>query len=247
MKAMILAAGQGVRLKPLTDSLPKALVPVAGSPILELVIRKLKASGVTELVINLHHKGDLIEEFLRKKGSFGLGVSFSREDPLLETGGGLKKAAALLGDEDFLVHNADVISTVDLKALMAAHRGSGALATLAVRKRPSSRQLLFDPSGRLAGRKAQGQPPVWAAAPAEAGVELAFDGIHAVSPAIFKLMTETGAFPIMSAYLRLAGGGRRIAGFRSDGSLWAEIGSLEKLQAAGRLVEEKGLDAFLRG
>ncbi|MFA6316559.1 MAG: nucleotidyltransferase family protein [Elusimicrobiota bacterium] len=236
MKAMILAAGQGVRLKPLTDSLPKALVEVAGVPILERVIRRLKAAGVTELVINLHHKGEMIEEFLKGKKDFGLGIAYSREETLLETGGGLKKAASLLGKEDFILHNADVVSGVDLKALYQAHQASGSLATLSVRVRNSSRQLLFDCDGVLRGRKAVGQPPVWAGPPAEAAVELAFDGIHAVSPDIFGLMTETGAFPITGTYLRLAGEGRKIGSFRSDGTLWAEIGTLEKLDAVTKLV-----------
>ena len=241
---MILAAGQGTRLRPLTDSRPKALVEVAGTPILEIVILRLKAHGVREVVINLHHKGEMISEFLKSRGDFGLDIAYSKEEVLLETGGGLKKAASLLGKEDFFLHNVDVVSTVDLGALYRAHQASRALATLSVRKRDSSRQLIFDRDGLLRGRKAVGQLPAWAGAPAEGALELAFDGIHAVSPAIFELMTETGAFPITGTYLRLAGEGPPIRAIRSDGSVWAEIGNTEKLEAAAKLVQSKGLPAF---
>ncbi|MBI4677041.1 MAG: nucleotidyltransferase family protein [Elusimicrobia bacterium] len=245
MKAMILAAGQGTRLKPLTDAGPKALIEVAGTPVLEFVIRRLKAAGVDEVVINLHHKGEMIEEFLKKNGYFGVRFEFSREEELLGTGGGLKKAAAFLGRQDFFLHNADVLSTVDLAGLYCVHRTAGALATLSVRERDSSRHLLFDKEGNLRGRKAADQPPVWAGLPAAEADELAFDGIHVVSPALFDRMTETGAFPITGTYLRLAAEGASIRAFRSDASLWAEIGTQAKLDAAARLVAQRGLENFL--
>ncbi|MBI5208498.1 MAG: NTP transferase domain-containing protein [Elusimicrobia bacterium] len=242
MKAMILAAGRGLRLRPLTDGVPKALVEVGGVPILEVVAARLKAAGVDSFVVNLHHKGEMVEDFVRAKSGFGMRFAFSREDELLETGGGLKKAAAFFDDgRPFFVHNVDVVSGVDLAALHRSHQEAGALATLSVRRRDSSRQLLFDPTGRLCGRQAAGQAPAWVAGPVGGAEPLAFDGIHVLSPGIFARMTEAGAFPITGTYLRLAGEGERIGAFRAEPSYWGEIGSLEKLEAVRRRAAGQGL------
>ena len=149
MKAMIFAAGLGTRLKPLTDHMPKALVPVAGKPILEHVIGKLKSSGFDEVVINVHHFADQIIDFLKAKDNFGIKIWISDEtDELLDTGGGIQKAAPYF-DEPFLVHNADILSNVDLKALYDFHRTSGNDATLLVSPRKTVRYLLFDEKNRL--------------------------------------------------------------------------------------------------
>lgn len=225
MKAMVFAAGLGTRLRPLTDELPKALVDVNGAPMLELVIRKLAAAGADELVINTHHFHEKIEAFLRAKNNFGLRIELSREEAFpLETGGGLKKAAAFFDDgKPFFAYNADVYSELDLKELYTAHLASGALATLAVRERPSKRHLMFDAGMNLQGREGEA---------AGAGLRpLAFSGIQVLSPEIFKKMTEEGVFSVTAAYLRLAAAGERIKGFEDKSPFWCDIGDLERLEA----------------
>ena len=154
MKAMIFAAGLGSRLKPLTDTMPKALVPIAGHPMLEHVILKLKAAGFTEIVINIHHFGEQILDFLEANENFGLIIHISDErDLLLDTGGGIKKARSFFenSDEPFLIHNVDILSDVNLKELYDYHLRSGAVATLLASQRKTSRYLLFDTDKRLCG------------------------------------------------------------------------------------------------
>jgi len=158
MKAMILAAGLGTRLRPLTDTVPKALVELNGRTLLEITIERLKSFGVTEIIVNVHHHAEKIAAFLKSKNNFGLRIELSREDDLLlDTGGGLKKAAWFFqegnSDEPFLLHNVDVLTTIDLRQMLDAHKNASAIATLAVQQRPSSRQLLFDSNNLLAGRR----------------------------------------------------------------------------------------------
>ncbi len=232
MKAMVLAAGVGRRLRPLTDTIPKALLDVGGAPMIEGVIRRLKAAGVTQLVVNLFHLGDRIVEFLAAKGDFGLRIDFTREAELLDTGGGLKNAAWFFDDgQPFFLHNVDILSDFDLEGLLRFHRTVGALATLAVQSRPGPRQLLFDREGRLCGRESP-EGLEWATGPLSDVERLAFTGIHVIDPAIFHRMTETGVFPITRTYLRLAEEGERIVAYRADGKYWQDIGSPEKLEAA---------------
>jgi NDP-sugar pyrophosphorylase family protein len=234
MKAMILAAGVGSRLRPLTDETPKALLDVGGAPMIEQVIRRLKSAGVTELVVNLFHLGDRIVEFLASKSDFGLRIAFTRETELLDTGGGLKNAAWFFDDgRPFFLHNVDVLSDIDLEGLFRFHHRVGALATLAVQSRRGSRQLLFDREGRLCGREAP-EGVEWAAGPVGEIERCAFTGIHVIDPGIFPKMMETGVFPIIRTYLRLAGEGERIVAYRADGRYWQDIGSPEKLEAARR-------------
>jgi NDP-sugar pyrophosphorylase family protein len=234
MKAMILAAGVGSRLRPFTNETPKALIEVGGAPMIEHVIRRLTAAGVTEIVVNLFHLGDQIADFLASKGNFGLRVEFTREVELLDTGGGLKNAARFFDDgQPFFLHNVDVLSEIDLGGLHRAHLERRALATLAVQRRPSSRLLLFDRGGRLCGRETR-EGVEWASAPVRDVERLAFTGVHVIDPAIFSRMTETGIFPITHTYLRLAGEGERIVAWRVDGSYWQDIGSPENLARARR-------------
>jgi NDP-sugar pyrophosphorylase family protein len=232
MKAMVLAAGVGSRLRPLTDAIPKALLEVGGVPMIEQVIRRLKGAGVTELVVNLFHLADHVVEFLASRCDFGLRIAFTREAALLDTGGGLKNAAWFFDDgEPFLLHNVDVLSDIDFGELLRFHQTAGALATLAVQRRPSARQLVFDRDGRLCGRVSP-EGVEWAKGPVGSGERLAFTGIHVIDPAIFLRMTESGAFPITRTYLRLAGEGERIVAYRADGRYWQDIGSPEQLEAA---------------
>jgi NDP-sugar pyrophosphorylase family protein len=232
---MILAAGVGSRLRPLTDTVPKALVEVGGAPVIERVIGRLASAGVTDLIVNLHHLGERIVDFLASRAGFGLRIAFSREPELLDTGGGLKRAAWFFDDgRPFFLHNVDVLSDIDLVELLRCHeKAAGTLATLAVQARAGSRQLLFDTDGTLCGREAPGGVE-WAGGPVPQAERLGFTGIHVIDPAIFPRMTEAGAFPIMRTYLRLAGAGARIAAYRADGRAWQDIGSPEKLERARR-------------
>lgn len=241
MKAMILAAGVGSRLRPLTNSRPKALIELGGVPLLEHVLRRLVKAGVDSVIVNACHLPDQLEDFIERRRRPGLRIEVSREQELLDTGGGLKHASWFFDDSrPFFLHNADVLSGIDLARLYRFHLEGGSLATLSVRSRRSERRLLFDKQGSLRGRRS-GAGDDWAAGPVPRAEPLAFDGIHVVSPGIFSKLTETGAFSITQAYLRLAGLGERIAAFRSDAYPWADIGSPEKLAAARRLVAAQGL------
>lgn len=229
---MVLAAGRGTRLKPLTDTRPKALVEIDGVTLLELVLRRLAAAGVTDVVINLHHHGGQIPAFLEHHGDFGLRrIAYSSEPDLLDTGGGLKNAAGLFaGDGPILVHNVDVLSDIDLRALVTAHADTGALATLAAMPRRTERPLFFDTEGRLVGRRSAGRGDVLVRPPLGEPVPLGFCGVQVVSTALFPKMTETGAFPIVECYLRLAAAGEPIVAHRVDGAKWRDCGRPEDLR-----------------
>lgn len=239
MKAMVLAAGLGTRLRPLTDERPKALVQIGGRTLLEITLTRLREFGVREVIINVHHLGDRITEYLRAHGNFGMRVEVSREEVLLDTGGGLKKAGWFFLEsggqleEPFLLHNVDVISGIDLGAMVEAHRRAGALATLAVQKRDASRHLLFDGKLRLCGRRAgrDAAPEIVPGAGAKLEA-LAFTGIHVISPRLLTKMSEDGVFSIIDTYLRLAGGGEEIRGYRADGFYWRDLGKPEQLRQA---------------
>jgi NDP-sugar pyrophosphorylase family protein len=241
---MILAAGLGTRLRPLTDHTPKPLVEVGGVPILERVARRLIAAGADRLVINTSHLGEQVEAYVRRHGGFGREVAFSREpDGPLETGGGLLNAAAhVRRDAPFFLHNTDILTGIPLGELYAAHVAASPLATMAVMERPTSRHLLFDDLGLL-GRTDAKKGLEISVREAEGPVtKLAFAGVHVVSPALLDRITERGAFSILDPYLRLAAQGERILPFRVDGSLWVDIGSHEQLAEARRLADAGTLD-----
>lgn len=189
MKAMIFAAGLGTRLKPLTDRIPKALVPVQGKPLLEHLILKLKTAGFNELIINVHHFPEQIIGFLQQQNNFGLHIDISDErDMLLETGGGLLKARRFFGDEPFLAHNADILSNLDLKDLMSAH-SEKKLATVVVSQRQTARYLLFNAGNRLCGwQNIQTGETKPHGLNTDGLHALAFSGIQVLSPAIFDCM-----------------------------------------------------------
>lgn len=235
MKALILAAGVGSRLKPLTDTTPKALIPVGGVPMLERALIRLKAAGVKSFVVNAHHHAQKVADFCADLSRrHGVPVSVSREDDLLlDTGGAIKKTAALLkGREPFFVHNADVLTDLDLKALLKAHKDAGALATLSVRERESGRAYLFDAKGRFAGHDRGENNFTWAKGAVSNPQRLPFDGVYVLSPELLDKMTETGVFSITKTFLRLAAAGADIRAFRSDKWAWHDIGTVEKLAAA---------------
>jgi mannose-1-phosphate guanylyltransferase len=247
MKAMVLAAGLGTRLRPLTDSRPKALVEIAGRTLLEITLTRLRSFGVREVIVNVHHFADQIVEYLKANANFGMRVEISREDVLLDTGGGLKKAAwffledSARADAPFLLHNVDVISTIDLAKMVQAHKANQALATLAVQKRESSRQLLFDEHLQLCGRRAGRDKQSEIARPARRHDSLAFSGIHIISPRMLPLMKEDGIFSIIDCYLRLAASGEKIAAFRADEYYWRDLGKPADLKQAAQDLEQKTL------
>ena len=208
MKAMIFAAGLGTRLRPLTDTMPKALVPVGGEPLLYHVVTKLKAAGFDDIVINVHHFPDMIIDYVRRQGDFGIRVSFSDErDFLRETGGGILHARKFLESGPFLVHNVDILSDLDLTWFMSKTR-PGALANLLVSERKTSRYLLFDGDMRLAGWTNVDTGEVRSPYPDldPAGFrKFAFDGVHLISERIFTIFEDDGwrdRFSIMDFYIR---------------------------------------------
>jgi len=237
MKAMVLAAGLGTRLRPLTDDRPKALVEINGRTLLEITLSRLRQFGVTEVIVNAHHFAEDIVSYLSGNNNFGMMIEVSREDVLRDTGGGLKKAAHFFlnnresRNQPFILHNVDVISTIDLARMLAFHREQQALATVAVQDRKTSRYLLFDDAGQLCGRQSQDGKTEAVRASAKLR-SLAFCGIHVISPRLLDLITEDGVFSIVRPYLRLAGTGERIVGFRADEHYWRDLGKVENLVQA---------------
>jgi NDP-sugar pyrophosphorylase family protein len=238
MKAMILAAGLGTRLRPLTSDRPKALVEIGGRSLLEITLSRLRTFGVGEVIVNVHHFADVVVDYLKANNNFGMRIEVSREEALLDTGGGLKKAAWFFLedssglDEPFVLHNVDVISTIDLQRIRQSHIERGALATLAVQERETSRHLLFDEQQDLCGRRTGGDRASKLVRPAQQVEALAFSGIHIISPRIFSMLTEEGAFSIIDSYLRLAAQGEKILAFRADKYCWRDLGRPENVAQA---------------
>jgi NDP-sugar pyrophosphorylase family protein len=241
MKAMILAAGPGTRLRPLTDTLPKALVDIKGKPMLECLILKLKNAGFDEIVINIHHFGEQIVRFLRSNNNFGLTIHISDERQyLLDTGGGIKHAAPYLrGDEPFLVHNVDILSDIDLAAFYRVHRKGNNLATLLVSCRQTSRLLLFNKDNRLYGWRNRETGEIKSFYPnlgSHPCHEYAFGGIHVISPDIFGRMEEwTGKFSIIDFYLS-ACVKDPICAYPVEGAILFDAGKYESLETILRQI-----------
>lgn len=238
MKAMVLAAGLGTRLRPLTNDRPKALVEIAGRTLLEISISHLKRFGVREVIVNVHHFADMVADYLKAHDNFGLRIEISQEEVLLDTGGGLKKASWFFlengGDagEPFLLHNVDVISTIDLGRMVQEHRNSGALAMLAVQQRTTSRYLLFNDANQLCGRRTGRDAPDEIVVPGQTLHARAFEGIHVISPRFLRMITEDGVFSIIVSYLRLAASGEKIASFAADDCYWRDLGKPDQITQA---------------
>jgi len=249
MKAMILAAGLGTRLRPLTDDRPKALVEINGSTLLEITLSRLRNCGVREVMINMHHFADMIVEYLKANNNFAMRIEVSREEVLLDTGGGLKKAAYFFVEgpssaEPFIVHNVDVLSTIDLRRMVQFHTDKKALATLAVQDRKTSRYLLFDDQLQLCGRRSGSdqEPELVRSSLVRSAQELhmlAFSGIHVISPRLLAMMIEDGAFSIITSYLRLAAQRERILAFRADEYYWRDLGRPEGIEQAAHDLKLK--------
>jgi NDP-sugar pyrophosphorylase family protein len=244
MEAMILAAGLGTRLGPLTDRRPKALVEVSGRPLLGWVVNSLQRAGITRIIINVHHHEDQIRAWVQESAPPELEIVLSPEpNEPLETGGGLFKAASLFQESGpFILHNADILSHIPLDDLVSGHRrarktgGEKVLASLAVQRRQAGRVLLFDDEGlmgwenRGSDRAPDGTHRV--RDPEGATEPWAFTGIHVIEPAIFRSSRRSGRFSIIDLYLELAAKGWVIRPADVSGHLWMDVGTPERLEEA---------------
>lgn len=239
LNAMLFAAGLGTRLKPYTNNKPKALVKLKGKTFLEHAIIKLKAIGVTRIVINVHHFAHLVEDFIRNN-DFGVDIRISDErEQLLDTGGGLKKAETLfIPNAPILIYNVDIFSDIDLKQLINAHTTSKALVTMATRQQQCNRCLYFNNKQQLTGWKNNNTGEIkQARIDMQESQPLAFTGIHMVSPSLFHKITEKGSFSIIDLYLRLAKTEKIIA-FLDNSKVWYDLGTPEQLQIAENKLKE---------
>ncbi len=233
--AMIFAAGLGTRLKPWTDHHPKALAPVNGKPLLQRNIEYLKTFGIAHIIINVHHFAGQVIDFLKAHDHFNCNIiiSHEKEEPL-ETGGGLKKAAWFLQPHDpFFVINADILTNLNIKAMLAFHQQRRPLVTLAVTARSASRAFLFTEQNQLCGwrNNASGEKKI-SIADAE-NTPKAFSGIHIIDPAIFALITEEGKFSLVDLYLRLSAR-HAIIGYDHSGDILIDVGKPEAIEQAGK-------------
>lgn len=236
---MILAAGLGTRLRPITNKIPKALVEINGVTLLEILIKKLIKFHITDIIVNTHHHAEQIEEFLKKKINFGINVEISNEIDLLDTGGGIKKASWFFNNqESFIVHNVDIISDIDFRDLIDFHNSSKALATLAVSKRESDRYFLFDSNDTLAGWMNVKTGEKIISRDISKGIDqYAFSGIHIVSPIIFDHFDKEEAFSIIKTYLRLAKS-FKINAYKFKSDNWFDVGNIDDLNYIRQAVDK---------
>ena len=242
-KAMVLAAGLGTRLRPLTNDRPKALIELSGRTLLQIALTRLLNCGIRDIIINVHHFADMVVDYLDAHSNFGMNIVVSREDDLLlDTGGGLKKARWFFEDsgEPFIVHNVDIISTIDLARLVHFHQANDALATLAVQDRKTSRYLLFDSALQLCGRRVPEEEPEMVRHSASIQ-PLAFCGVHVISPRLLDMIEDDGTFSIIPTYLKLAGRSEKILAFRADEYYWRDLGTQASLQQATQDLERLSL------
>jgi NDP-sugar pyrophosphorylase family protein len=240
MKAMILAAGLGTRLQPLTHTCPKALVRIGEKTLLELIIFKLIHFGITDIIVNVHHFSDQVISFIEKNESWGINVQISNEsDRLLDTGGAIKKASWFFNDgEPFLVHNVDILTDLNIDLLKAKHSSSGAIATLAVRKRKTNRYLLFDGAGYLCGwQNINTNELIWVHQEVTCD-RFGFSGVQMINPAIFSYLPQDEKFSLIKAYLEIAQN-HRINSFVHNDSVWFDVGHSGNLGIAGRNIKDQ--------
>jgi NDP-sugar pyrophosphorylase family protein len=234
MKAMIFAAGFGTRLKPITDSKPKALVKIKGKPLLEITISKLIEYGFDEIIVNVHHLAEQIISFL-KSCEFNARIEISDErDKLLDTGGGLKKVKWFFDDgKPFLVHNVDIISDLNLGQMYKAHLQNKSLATLAVRNRESSRYFLFDEGKMLCGWENIKTNERIIVREQSNLTQFAFSGVQVIDPKIFEYFPEEERFSIVDVYLNAAKQ-EKILGYSDNSSNWTDVGRIEDLKKVNK-------------
>jgi NDP-sugar pyrophosphorylase family protein len=239
MKAMIFAAGLGKRLGNITDSIPKALVDINGKSVLQMAVEKCSAYGFEEIIINVHHFADMVEDEVKRLNKMGFRISVSDErDKLLENGGGLYKARDFFGNDPFLLYNVDIISDLDLSVLYRLHLKMKGLATLAVRHRPGKRYLLIDNEGQLRGwRNISTGEQILAGVPEDGLSEIAFSSMHIVEPEIFNYMNE-GVYSLVTLYLNLAAQ-HNIFTLKHDYGYWIDIGTPDSLDYVRKLFETR--------
>jgi len=239
MRAMILAAGLGTRLKPLTDNTPKALLKIKDKTLLELQIKKIKSAGIREIVINVHHFADMITEFLEQNKLFDCSIEISDEtEKLLDTGGGLKKASAFFSDgKPFLLQNVDILSNINLNLLTASHNSSTSLATLAVQDRKSLRKILFNNEMIFSGwmNEKSGERIISRIQNSEF-ISRSFSGIQIVDPTIFKYFPDKDVFSLIELYLNAAKN-EKIVGYDHSSDEWLDLGKVENLNTAEKLFD----------
>ena len=243
MRAMIFAAGLGTRLKPLTDRMPKALVPLAGKPLLQWQIERLRDAGITDIVVNVHHFPDMIIDAVRANNGWGCHVQISDErDCLLETGGGLRKAKDLLNGEPILVCNVDILSNIDLRALMAAY-DEQMLGRLVVSERQTQRYLLWDDELTLRGwtNIATGEVKPMSLSSIADLRPLAFSGMQILSPRIFDKMDRVVAqkgdkFSLIDLYLSICQT-EVLKGYVPQNYRMMDVGKIDQLEDAERFAE----------
>lgn len=236
MKALIFCAGLGTRFVPWTLEHPKALAPINGKPLLQRNVEYLVEHGVKNIVVNVHHFADQIEDAIQTSGGWGASIVVSDERAaVLETGGGLLHARLLLEDSTtFLTINADVLTDLDLEAFFAAHQKSGALITLAVTKRETSRKLLFDASGRLCGWRNKQTGAEKIAIHNRELFEFGFSGLALYNSRVLGLIKQTGKFSVIDAFLDLAAD-HNIGSFDHTGSRWIDVGKPEAVEKAEKM------------
>lgn len=237
---MIFAAGLGTRMRPLTNQLPKALVPIEGTPLLEIVIRRLIFFGFKDIIINVHYLADKIEDFLAQKQNFGINIQISDErEKLLETGGGLKKAQWFFDtDEPFLVCNTDVLSTIDLCQLSLQHAQNQAIATLATQWRKTSRYLIFDENQNLSGWLNTKNGEVKMSRQGVAQLQMmAFSTFQILDPRLFHYFpNDKEVFTTIDVFLNAVKQGEIIKGFPHNEDMWIDVGTPENIEAAKAVI-----------
>jgi N-acetyl-alpha-D-muramate 1-phosphate uridylyltransferase len=230
MKAMILAAGKGTRLGKISESIPKALLDINGKTALQIAVENCSSHGFNEIIINVHHFADMVEDEVKRLNKMGFSISVSDERAmLLETGGGLFKARRFFDNNPFLIYNVDIISDMDISAMYKFHLEKKGMATLAVRNRPGNRFFLVNESGLIRGWRNKSTGEQILTRPTEEGIsEIAFSGMHIVEPEIFNYMDE-GIYSMITLYLKIAED-HNIFTFRDDDSFWTDIGTAENLE-----------------
>lgn len=241
MKAMIFAAGLGTRLQPLTNNTPKALVKISGKTLLEYCILNLKNQRITDITINVHHYSEQVINFLKLKNNFGINLQISNEsEELLNTGGGILKAAPLLkGKEPIMIINVDVLTNLNFQKLLYYHQKHNALVSLVVRKRDTSRYLMFDDTHQLSGWKniKTKENKISRAEQFPHSMAYAFSGIQIIQPKLLDLIEEKGCFSIIDLYLRLANN-NVIKAFIDNSSIWMDLGKYEQIEQAKQLIKQ---------
>ncbi|MAZ93977.1 MAG: hypothetical protein CMF58_06105 [Lentimicrobiaceae bacterium] len=241
MKAIILAAGMGSRLNQITNDMPKALVEVNHIPMLEITLNNLKNQGIKSFLINIHHKGEKVIDFLRSKNNFGVDIVISDErNRLLDTGGAILKAKSFIrGDEPTIVHNVDIISNININDLKACHLKNNNTATLCVRNRKTSRYLLFNDNMELTGWKNSTTGEFrWVDKDQKESTPLAFSGIYIISPSFADNLDMNDRFSIIEAWLQM-GKKEKIMAYLDDSPNWFDLGTIERIKTAEKNIIDR--------